>query len=130
MLKIEALAGAIAHAYGALNPESESFACLNPGMLRSHSLDRILPVNESGVRVFSSFQGGWRALIENLVAKCKGNTHAKGESGSRITTESTLADLLKSFRYVPVKPVVDYLQTAIGDSAITEHTPLLYFIED
>lgn len=129
MKKLEALALAIAREYGALTPGSEAANCLNPGMLRAHSLDRILPVNENGVRIFSSFQGGWRALVENLEMKCKGSTNAKGLSGDRLTSNSTLADLIKSFRYCPVNCVVDSLQIALGDSAITETTPLLYFLE-
>ena len=128
MQRIEALACAIAHEYDAFNPSSEAFSTLNPMMLRSYSLERLNVVNETGTRVFKSFHAGWRAGVANLEAKCSGKTRATGDNG-QLTPDSTLKDLVKTFRYVQPRKVVEFLQDALEDRAISETCPLRYFLE-
>lgn len=129
MQRIEALALAIAKQNDALDPASESFLTLNPGMLRSHSIDHLYPVNENGTRVFRTFHAGWMALVSNLQAKCWGKTRANGNAG-KLNSDSTLAELVKTFRYVQIRKVVEDLQDALEDRAISENTPLRFFVED
>lgn len=128
MRRLEALALAIAHENDALNPGSEAFATLNPGMIRSHSLERMNVVNESGTRVFKKFEDGWRALLSNLDAKCAGKTRAKGCAG-KLGPHSTLKDLLKTFHYVQPRKVVELLQDGLDEKAVSESTPLSFFVE-
>jgi len=124
VLRIEALACAIASQNDALNPGSEAFVTLNPGMLRNYSLDRLNVVNENGTRVFRSFHAGWRALVANLEAKCNGKTRAVGENG-KLTPESQLKDLVKTFRYIQSRKVAEFLRDALDDAAISETTGTL-----
>lgn len=129
MERIEALALAIAHENDALNPGSESFMTLNPGMIRSHSLERLNPVNENGVRTFARFEDGLRCLTGNLKAKCSGATKAKGYAG-RLSPESSLKDLVKTFNYIQIRKIIEFLQDALDDRAINEMTPLRFFLEN
>lgn len=129
MDRLEALALAVAHENDALNPGSEAFVTLNPGMIRSHSLERLNPVNENGVRTFKRFEDGLRCLTGNLRAKCSGATNAKGYAG-RLSPDSSLKDLVKTFNYIQVRKVVEFLQDALEDKAVTEMTPLRFFLEN
>lgn len=126
MTRLDALAIAIARENQSFDPASESLMTLNPGLLKSHSLDRIVPVNENGIRVFSSFQGGYRALMTNLEAKCNGLTRA---NGGKLVPDSPLSDLLKTFKYMNARNIIEFLQDALEDKAITETTPISFFIE-
>jgi hypothetical protein len=128
MKRLEALAIAICKENEALDPNSEAFRLLNPGLLKSHSLDRLDIVTEDGYRVFTSFQGGYRALMSNLIAKCEGHTRANGDKG-RLSPDSSIAELCKTFRGVNPRNVVEFLQDALDDKAITERTPLKFFEE-
>jgi hypothetical protein len=136
VLRIEALALAIARENDCLNPGSEAFATMNPGMIRAYSLDRLLVVNENAVRVFDTFEAGLRALMSNLKVKCYGKTRANGDQG-RLGPDSTLRELLKSYRIGGMtanangltRNVVEYLIDALDDRAINENTPLRFFIE-
>lgn len=128
MNRLDALALAIAREYSALDPGSEAFVTLNPGMLRGHSLDRLHIVNENGVRVFKSFHAGYRALIGNLEAKCQGKTRANGLMG-KITPNSSVSDLVKTFRYVQSRKIVEFLQDALDDKALSEMTPVSFFMD-
>lgn len=126
MDKIEALALAISNQNQALDPGSEAFITLNPGLLRSYSVDRLNVITTEGTRVFTSFQGGYRALLANLQAKCEGKTRANGEKG-KLGPESPLIDLAKTFRYVNTRILIEMLQDSLEDKAISETTPLEFF---
>jgi len=128
MNRLESLALAIAREHQSFDPGSEAFQTLNPGLLKSHSIDRLNVVNAEGTRVFTSFQGGYRALLSNLEAKCAGKTKANGEKG-RLSPDSALADLCKTFRYLSVRNIVEFLQDALADRAITDRTPIKFFTE-
>lgn len=129
MNRLEALAMSIAREHSALEPSSEAFQTLNPGLLKSHSVDRLNVVNSEGTRIFTSFQGGYRALYANLLAKCSGKTKANGDKGW-LSPASSLADLCKTFRYINTRNVVEFLQDVLEDKAINERTPLEFFIEN
>jgi len=129
MKRLEFLALAIARENMVLEPGTEACATLNPGMLRSHSLDRLNVVNDQGTRIFSTFQGGYRALINNLEAKCSGKTRANGKQG-RLSPESTLDDLIRSFRYISTEKIVEFLKEALDDKFIKASTPLQFFLTD
>jgi hypothetical protein len=125
--RLEALGLAIARENNALDPGSEAFQTLNPGLLRSHSVvERVEATNTNGIRILDTFQAGWQALLNNLQAKCNGRTRAKGYDG-KLTPDSSLSDLVKTFRYLNVRHVVDFLQDALDDRAITEQTKLNFF---
>lgn len=126
--RIEALALAIARESDCLNPGSEAFQTMNPGLLRSHAPGRLDIVNEDGIRVFNHLRDGLRALDANLEAKCSGKTLAHGEQG-RLCPKSTLAELCKTFKYTQTQKVAEYLQDALDNHAISEHTPLSFFLE-
>ena len=128
MYRLEALALAIANANDALNPGSEAFVTLNPGMIRSHSLDRLNPVNENGIRTFKRFEDGLRCLIGNLKCKCMGKTQAIGRG--QLNSDSSLKDLVSTFNYIQVRKIVEFLQDALDEKAINELTPLRFFLEN
>lgn len=128
MNRLEALALSIAREHQSFEPSSEAFQTLNPGLLKSHSVDRLNVVNSEGTRIFTSFQGGYRALHANLLAKCSGKTKANGDKGW-LAPDSSLSDLCKTFRYINTRSVVEFLQDVLEDKAITERTPLQFFIE-
>src|ERR1035437_2308721 len=107
MNKLEALALAIAHEHDALEPGSESFATLNPGLLRSHSPGRLDIVNEDGIRVFNHLNDGLRALLANLESKCAGRTLANGAKG-RLSPKSTLDELCRTFKYIQSRKVAEF----------------------
>jgi len=56
---------------------SEAFATLNPGLIRSYSLDRLNQVKRKLYSLFLSFQAGFQALMGNLASKCRGKTQAR-----------------------------------------------------
>lgn len=126
MKRIEALALAIAHANRVLEPDSEAFQTLNPGLLHAYTAGTE-KINEQGIRVFDTLQGGIRALISNLEAKCEGITRT---NRGHLTPTSTLQELCMTFRGVRPRIAVEYLQDALSDKAIGEKTPLQYFIAD
>jgi hypothetical protein len=129
MNRIEALALAIAKQNDVLEPGSEAFMTLNPGLLRSYGPERTDVVNEDGVRIFDTLQGGLRALLANLEAKCQGRTKANGDNG-KLCPQSTLMELCKTFRYLQPRKVAEFLQDALNDAAVNERTPLQYFLEN
>ena len=128
MKKIEALALAIARQYDILEPGSEAFITMNPGLLRSFSPDRLDVVNENGIRVFGTLQGGLRALISNLESKCEGKTRAQTDNGGKINQQSSLNELCKTFPFIKTRKIVEYLRDALDDQALSERTPLQYFL--
>jgi hypothetical protein len=128
MKRIEALALAISHANRVLEPDSEAFQTLNPGLLHAYTAGED-KINEQGIRVFETLQGGLRALISNLEAKCEGRTRANGDHG-HLSPNSTLRELCMTFRGVRPRVAIEYLQDALSDKAIGEKTKLVYFVEE
>jgi len=130
--RLEALAIAIAREHEAFEPSSEAFETLNPGLLRwANRIDRINPPpkNKRGTRIFTNFQSGWQALLNNLQAICLGKTKAVGYNGF-VTPDSSIIDLSRPFAPVNIRRVVEFLQEALQDRAITELTKLNFFTEE
>jgi hypothetical protein len=134
MLRVEALAISIAREHQTFEVFSDACRTLNPGMLRAHSITKVNVVNEEGLRVFSSYHAGHQALVANLRMKCEGKTEehsapaAYGANG-KITPNSSLAELCKTFRSVNIRNVVEFLQDVLDDKAVNERTPISFFVE-
>jgi len=122
--RIEALALAIAYQNRALEPGSEAFKTANPGLLKTYVQRNPSVITEDGTRIFDNFTVGLLALISALKLKCEGEARLDG-----LTPSSSLAELCKTFRYLQVRKVVEYLQDALDDHAVSEKTPLQYFLE-
>lgn len=125
--RIEAFALAIAHENSALDPGSDALITLNPGLLKAHSIDRLQIVNADGIRVFSSFYGGYKALLANIDAKCAGRTQAHTRNG-KLCPQSSIDDLVRTFAHLQTRKIVELLQEYLDDKAITERTPLEFFL--
>lgn len=122
MHKLEALALAIAHQNQALEPGSEAFCNLNPGLLRQ--------VEVFETRKFESLHAGYRALLANLQTKCSGQPKINGKTTHPpLGPTSTLTELCKTFRYLQVRKLVEFLQDALDDRAVNERTPLSFFMD-
>ena len=123
---------AICREHMPFEPGSEAFETLNPGLLKPTKKTKgpAPKLNDNGVRIYSSFQGGYRALTDNLILKCSGKTGARGEDHHRLTPDSTLADLCKTFFFISVRNVTEFLQDALNDSAINARTPIGFFLQD
>lgn len=126
MQRLEALSIAICREHQAFEPGSEAFQALNPGLLKP-VFGTEKEVNEEGLRVFTGFQGGYRALVVNLQTKCLGKISTKDGA---LTPTSTLAELCKTFRSINVRNVVEFLQDSLDDSAINARTPIAFFLQD
>jgi hypothetical protein len=131
--RIEALADAIAYLNKAQDPASDAFQLRNPGLSRAYSYRHLGEVDNKGRRIFTSWIGGYRFLIQDLEWKCSGQTRAKGFSG-KLTSLSNLNDLLKSFNLGNIEDghifaLLDFLNTALPDSQIDATTDLKFFLE-
>lgn len=129
--RIEALADAIGYLNDIHNPKSIAYKLRNPGMFHAYSFKHLAQTDEKGRRIFTSLIGGYRFLIQDLTWKCEGNTRAKGEAG-KLKSTSTLVDLLRALRQKPdnIFVLVDFLQQALEDEAISESTQLSYFLTE
>lgn len=130
--RIEALADCIAFMNGAGDPKSIAYQLRNPGLCRAHSFRQLSSVDDQGRRIFTSWIGGYRFLVQDLTWKCSGQTRAKGESG-KLKPTSPLSDLLRSFRLSDIANqmiAVTFLTEALGsDPQITADTELKFFLE-
>jgi hypothetical protein len=122
--RIEALADALAVMNRAWDPESEAYKTRNPGLLKWHHTFRH-PVNENFVRIFTSFIGGYRALIEDLRIK------ASGENRSKLKPDSPLLHLVRVYGQPDTAAdyLVKFLRRALRDEEISPETKLQFFLE-
>ena len=130
--RIEALADAIAFLNNAHDPKSEAFQLRNPGMFKVYSFKHLASSDNLGRRIFTSYIGGYRFLIQDLTWKCEGSTRAKGNNG-KLKASSHLADLLVAFKLNSEEnlfTLVDFLITALGDESIGSETEISYFLKD
>ena len=128
MRHLEALALAIARENRVLEPDSEAFQTLNPGLLYRYDPEDKHEANESGIKVYTTLHAGLRALDAVLRAKCEGKTRSDGMK-SQLTSRSSLSVLCSSCRIIRVRVIAEFLQDALNDRAINEKTPLQYFLE-
>lgn len=125
--RVEALALSICREHQAFDPRSDAVLTLNPGLLKINANNPSLqPTTEDKTRIFSSFQGGYRALIVNIQNKCSGHTEAAAGKG-KLTPDSSLAELCKTFKAVNVREVILFLQDVLEDPAINDRTKLDFF---
>ena len=124
ILRIEALAGAIAKMHAFHSPLSEAYFLRNPLMLRAFSPKH--EKNEAGYRVFSSLSSGWDNGILDLKIKCSGNSHA------RLKPDDTLTNLVLCYGYpkTAATGIKKFLRHALADENIMETQPLSWFMED
>ena len=106
-------------------PESQAYRNRNPLLLRAFSLSRAVDQDDRGVRIFTSLLGGYRAALNDLYEKCDGGSRCK------LGKDAPLKDLLGVYglKHPQVhRKVVLFLRRATGDEAITERTPLEWFL--
>jgi hypothetical protein len=124
MVRFEILALAITKINGGLDdPDSRSFKLRNPLMLMSYRPGR--PVDEEHYRIFSSFGGGFKAGIADLLSKCTGVNH-------RLSTSNSLRDILKVYGFVDERvqrKIMLFIQRASQDESVSLNTTLKWFYE-
>jgi hypothetical protein len=125
--KIEALADALSFYNKAYQADSESYRLRNPLMLRNYAPPGKHKITDSGVRVFDSFLGGYKAALYDLKIKLG------GESNSGIRPTDCLRNLLAVYQInqeQDILVVCYFLRKALADPTITALTPLSYFKEN
>lgn len=130
--RIEALADCVGFLNDVGNPESDSYQLRNPGLCRAHSFKHFGNTDDKQRRIFTSFIGGYRFLVQDLTWKCNGETRAKGDNG-KLKPTSSLAELLKSFNLSGLDKLmqgVTFLNLALNTEEITAETELKYFLEN
>lgn len=124
MIRIEALADALASLNDWTNPDADAYRLRNPGMLRAFTLRH--EMDEQGRRVFPSLVDGYQALIYDLRKKCEGG------SRSKLKPTSVLRELLvRGYSHSPSAEeyVLCFLQKALAPVAVDSATPLKFFLE-
>lgn len=132
--RIEALADAIGLANGIDLPDSKAYQLRNPGLLRSFSLVRHQETDDCGVRIFTSFIGGYRALVHDLTTRCQGLSRATvWNSGKpeKLRSDSQLRDLLRTYGMKiddPIIKIVKFLRVALRDESIGATSLIKVFV--
>src|SRR6185312_3536769 len=105
--------------YRAFDPDTEAYQTRNPGLLKWHHTFRH-PVNENYVRRFTSFVGGYRALLEDLRMK------ASGQNRSKLKPDSPLLHLVRVYGQPDTAAdyLVKFLRRALPDEEISAETKL------
>ena len=132
--RIEALADGIAFLNKMHEPTSDAYQLRNPALARAYSFRHLGEVDNKGRRIFTSFIGGYRFLIQDLEWKCSGQTRAKGYSG-KLSTMSNLNDLLKSFNLDSMEEgnifiLLEFLNKALPGVEIDAQNQLSFFLGD
>lgn len=130
--RIEALADAIAFLNNAHDPTSLAYQLRNPGLFRVYSFKHLASSDNMGRRIFTSWIGGYRFLVQDLTWKCEGSTRAKGGSG-KLKPTSNLTDLLTAFKLNTEESffiLVDFLTKALNDATISIETEISYFLRN
>lgn len=138
--KVEALADSIIAFTNYTDPGSAQYRYRNPLGLMAfcrHALpflkctecvepksSRIEYDPDSGMRIFRSHIRGYQYAIYDLQIKCQGRSYSK------VRKTSSIRELIRSY-YLPdgtAEYSVRFLRQALGDEAITEDTPIEYFV--
>lgn len=125
MLRIEALADAVAALNSWHDPDTTAYKLRNPGLLRSFAVRH--PADRYGRRIFSSWLDGYGALLYDLKTKCS------GQSRSKLKTHSTIGELLVIGYSQPSSStdlVVCHLTKALPEDHISDKTQLGFFVEE
>ncbi len=120
--RLEALAEAFTEYSGYRDVQGKLYQLRNPGGL--HAYDPVQMRDLDNYRGFTSFKGGFQALIFDLERKCSGNSHTKLEK------ESKLRELVvtNGFQHTVTGYVVKFLRKALDDTTIDENTPIGWFL--
>ena len=132
--KIEALADGIAFLNRMHDPASDAYQLRNPALAKAYSYRHLGEVDNKGRRIFTSFIGGYRFLVQDLEWKCSGETRAKGYNG-KLASTNTLSDLLKSFNLDSMEDgnifiLLEFLNKALPGEEIDAQTQLRFFLEE
>lgn len=124
MIRFEILALAITKINGGLDdPDCRAFKLRNPLLLKTYRPEK--KVDSENYRVFSSFGGGFKAGIADLMAKCTGQNH-------RLSTSNTLRDMLKVFNFTDERTqrkIMLFIQRASQDESVSLNTTMKWFYE-
>lgn len=124
MVRFEVLALAIAKINGGLDdPDSRAFKLRNPLLLKTYRPEK--KVDSENYRIFTSFGGGFKAGVADLMAKCTGTAH-------RLSKENTLRDMLKLFSFTDERAqrkILLFIQRSLQDDTVSLNTPMGWFYE-
>lgn len=126
MDRLEALADALMKLNGWDDPTSQAYQDRNPLLLRAYSLSRAQAQDRNGVRVFTSFLGGYRAGLNDLYEKCGGRSRAK------LSTDTPLRHLLGVYgagHPLAVRRVVLFMRAALRDVGVHDELSLRWFLQ-
>lgn len=117
---VEALAEAISHYSGYMEPSSPLYKARNPLGLRPMKPEH--PFDEFGNRIFRSVLDGMQAAIFDLEVKL----------GGRLSPSSTLTDLATAYgrKATEAQAWARFLRQALDDQTISAKTEIQRFIED
>lgn len=117
---LEALAEAMAHYSGYLEPSHPLYRARNPIGLKPMRPDQ--PRTDEGYRIFKSVLDGMQAAIFDLEVKL----------GGRLSPDSTLTDLATAYgrKQTEAQAWSRFLRAALNDQSISAHTAIRRFIED
>lgn len=120
---MEVLALAIAKINGGLDdPNSKAFKLCNPLLLKTYRPEK--KVDSENYRIFTSFGGGFKAGVADLLAKSSGANH-------RLSKNNTLKDILKLYGFTDdraIRKIVLFLQHGLSDESISVNTTLEWFL--
>ncbi len=124
MVRFEILALAISKINGGLDdPGSRAFKLCNPLLLKTYRPEK--KVDSENYRIFSSFGGGFKAGVADLMAKCTGQNH-------RLSVNNTLRDMLKVFNFNDERvqrKIMLFIQRSTEDESVSLNTPMKWFYE-
>lgn len=125
MIRMEILALSLAKINGGLDdPASRAFKLRNPLMLKTFRPEK--RVDSENYRIFTSFGGGFKAGVADLMAKCTGTAH-------RLSLDNTLRDMLKLFGFVDdrvQRKIVLFIQHGLEDESVNLNTKMQWFFEE
>lgn len=124
MIRFEVVALAFSKINGGLDdPDSRAFKLKNPLLLKTYRPEK--KVDSENYRVFSSFGGGFKAGVADLLAKCDGANH-------RLSSKNTLRDLLKLYGFSDERAqrkLILFVQRASQDNMVTANTEISWLYE-
>lgn len=108
---------------GAFEPGTKAFELKNPMLLKTYRPEK--KTDSEHYRVFTTFSGGIKAAISDVLAKTSGEPNKLNEA-------NTIRDLMHLYGFhtdLSFKPMVAYLKRAFSDPDITPDTQISYFKE-
>lgn len=128
MDRLEALADALMKLNGWDDPTSQAYQNRNPLLLKAYSLSRAQMQDERGVRIFTSFLGGYRAGLNDLFEKCGGRSRSKLATGAPL---ANLLGVMGAGHPIAQRRVTLFLRAALGlqDNDVHAGTPLGWFLQ-